>query len=718
MPRTFTARLLAGLFCVSAASGALLAQDNPVGFARVDADRQWLDDGYSQRALDWVAGENDKTLDVLRKGDTFSKLQKQAETILTDETRLPLPEFIGGAVYNYWQSKARPLGIWRRTSKESYFSGKPVWEAVLDFDALSAAEGRKWIFAGAQCRGEHCLVRLSDNGKDAGETREFDLSTKSFVAGGFRIPESKSRAWWYDDDTLLVAPAFGAAGVNKAGYPNSLRFFRRGAEKPDRQELFTVGDWDANIGAMFVNTPGIDGFVGMRRINAQVGEYFVIKKDGTKFALPLPGEMRPSGVYGDRMLLRLNQDWKPAGASAEYKSGDLVAISLSGLLQDQRIRKDELLFRPGRNEAVRDVTSDGTRFYLELLRDYRSAVVELTPAGPTWSARTLPLAKDSFIQFHGVHDGKLLLHVESLLAPERLMLADPQNGDGQDLYRRAPGFDSSRLVTELLHTKSRDGTHIAYTILHSRNMKLDGSNPTLVYGYGGYDVSITPRYEPLFGKLWLEQGGVYVHAYIRGGGENGPEWHKGAMRKNRQQPYDDMSAILEDLQRRKITAPKHTGILGRSNGGLMVAAMLVQRPDLMNAAIVGGPLTDMLHFHELPPGSSWLAEYGDPRDPDARSFLATYSPLQKLKRGAGYPVPLVITSTDDDRVLPGHARRFAARMHDLGHRAFYFEDRQGGHYWELSGGPAPGDWRLRAVARAVEFTYLWQRLGAPNQPVP
>jgi prolyl oligopeptidase len=356
------------------------------------------------------------------------------------------------------------------------------------------------------------------------------------------------------------------------------------------------------------------------------------------------------------------------------------------------------------------------RLFVELYRNYRSAIVELTSSGSGWTARTVPLEKDRFLSLLDTHDGKLFVKVEAPLVPEKLVLADAQTGAATVLYQRKAAFDTRNLVAELRQTQSRDGTPISYTLIRRKDLKRDGTNPTLVYGYGGYDVAVTPRYEPIFGKLWLQKGGTYVHAYLRGGGENGPDWHRGPMRKNRQQPYDDMAAVLEDLQRSRVSSPQHIGIMGRSNGGLMTAVMMEQRPELMNAVVVGGPLIDMLNFHELAPGASWTAEYGDPRDPDMRAFLATYSPMQNIRTGVRYPKPLIITSLDDDRVLPGHARRFAARLTEAGHDNYYFEDQQGGHYWELAGGPAPGDWRLRSVARAVEFAYLWQQLrSSPNK---
>jgi prolyl oligopeptidase len=672
----------------------------------------WLDDSYAPAALKWVARETDKTRAALAADPRFALLQADAEQVLTDPARLPEPTMMAGAVYDYHQSRDAPLGVWRRTPTDAFLAGKPVWETVIDLDALSAAEKRKWIFAGAQCREGRCLVHLSDNGKDATDTREFDLATRRFVPGGFALPLSKSRVWWYDKDTLLVAPVLGRASLNASLLPKTLRVWKRGTPIAATKPIFSIGDDDAMFSVQFIRAAGSDGFVVARHKDFEARDYRLMKLDGSAVPLPLPELANILGVHDGRLLLRPNVAWTPPGSSITLPAGVLAAIALDPLIKDARIVDPQVLYTPAGDDALTGVTTGDGRLFVELLHDYRSRIVEVTAKDGGWASRMLPFPAGRFLQPVAFTGGRMVMRVEAPLVPESLVSADPATGATTTLYQRPPAFDTSRLVEELAYTASADGTPIAYTIIRPRDLKFDGTAPTLIYGYGGYDVAITPRYEPIFGKLWMEKGGVYVHAYLRGGGEHGPAWHRGAMRKQRQQPYDDMEAILRDLQRRGVTAPARTGIMGRSNGGLMVATVMEQVPDLMNAVVVGGPLIDMLNFHELAPGGTWTAEYGDPRDPDMRGFLAGYSPMQHV---AGpetrYPVPLIITATDDDRVLPGHARRFSERLTANGHPNFYWEDQQGGHYWELAGGPAPGDWRLRAVARAVEFTYLWRQLG-------
>ncbi|GEM_PF-12026 len=672
-------------------------------------DDYWLDETYSERALSWVKVQNAKALDALGGAMGLAELEEEAASVLTDASRLPNVRVVGERVLDYHQSRNAPLGVWRSASKESFFSGEPEWETLLDFDALSVREGRKWIFNSANCRGERCLLSFSDNGKDAHEIREFDLASGRFVADGFALAEGKTRSWWFDDNRLLVAPVLGPDSLNESGLPRTLRLWRRGTPLTAAKTLYT-GDYDdAMLGARLVGTGGRSGFVAVRSRSFFDRDYYWVSETGDVTQLPLPGAVEIYTVFNGKLLMRPNEDWKTS--DKEFPAGAMVSISLESLLDDHVISQAEMLYRPADREAVRGVLALDDNLYVTLLRDYRSAVVELAPGEGGWRTRTLELPDDGFISVLGSHDNRLHLRYESPLTPPRSLLFDPRDGKQTLLYQRQPAFDTTGLTAELLTTRSRDGTEIAYTLMRNPDQPSDGGQPTLVYGYGGFDVAITPRYEPIFGKLWLEKGGVYVHAYLRGGGENGPDWHRSAMLENRQRPYDDMAAVLEDLHRRGISSPEQTGIMGRSNGGLMVAAMMTQRPELMNAVVVGGPLTDMLHYQNLPPGASWTAEYGDPRRDADAAWIARYSPLQAISPEDAYPIPLIITSTDDDRVLPGHARRFAARLYANGHDAVYFEDAQGGHYWELAGGPAPGDWRARARARAVEFAYLSEQLG-------
>lgn len=675
----------------------------------ISADDYWLDETYAESALDWVAKENRKTVDHLGGDAGLAELEALAAEVLTDTSQPSKIHVAGERVLALHQSRSSPLGLWQSADADDYFTGKPTWTTLIDFDRLSSREGRKWLLHSVSCRETRCLVRLSDNGKDAHEVREFDLGSGQFVEDGFFIPEGKSRSWWYDDEHLLVAPILDRASLNESELPRTLRLWKRRTALKETKTLFMGTDSDSGLGAAFLRAGDRDGFIAVRSLDFFTREYHWVDESGHALKLPLPTAIDIKTTFKGKLLIRLNKAYTMRGLS--LPSGALVALSLDKLIDEQTIEDVELIYESSSNEGIREVLAIGDKLYLGLLRNYRSVVLELDSTAGWEQAKALALPADGFISLLGVHANALHLAFEAPLQPQRTFLYSPESGAEQALFQQEPLFDASGLSAQLRTTRSLDGTEISYTVIGPSGAYPRSPRPTLVYGYGGFDVSITPRYEPVFGKLWLERGGVYVHAYLRGGGENGPAWHRSAMLDKRLRPYEDMAAVLEDLQQRSTSTPDQTGIIGRSNGGLMVSAVMTLRPELMNAVIVGGPLIDMLHYQNLPPGASWTAEYGDPRRSADAAWIAPYSPLQAVRADDAYPSPLIITSTDDDRVLVGHARRFHSRMGAMGHDSYYFEDRQGGHYWELAGGPAPGDWRLRARARAIEFAYLGERLG-------
>ena len=673
-------------------------------------DHSCLNDTYDEQAVDWARRESGITRQALQQDSRFDSFLQDATDTLTRPGRKPRIQFLGDTVVDYHQDRDRPLGVLRSSAKDAYFDGEDRWQTLIDFDALSANEDRKWFFGGMQCFENRCLVVFSDNGKDQREIREFDLESRSFVEDGFNVPLYHSYVWWLDRDRVLIGSEAAGGKTSNAELHASIRLWRRGEALEDAPVLVDMDESDAFLSVSHIDAETLGGFIVNRQRNYFESDFLFVDFEGNSKPLPLPDKALIPGTHQGRLLVRANQDWA-VSESLTIGIGTLVSVDLNRLIRDNDASDTVVLYEPGSNEAIRGVLPLGERIVVELLRDYRSAYVELSPSENGWHAETLTLPTDKFISILGVHDDGLLLNVESPLDPPALNHYDLESQTLRNVRESAHAFDASNFQMQLLETKSRDGTKISYTVIHDKNMEFNGKRPTLVYGYGGFDISVTPRYEPVFGKLWLEKGGIYVHAYLRGGGERGPRWHQEAQLENRQRSYDDMIAILEDLHTRKVSSPDTTGIVGRSNGGLMVANILVQRPDLINAAIIGGPLTDMLNFDRLHPGAIWAAEFGDPRDADAQQHLTDYSPLHRLQADASYPAPLIITSTDDDRVLPGHARRFKARMQELGHEAYYFEDEQGGHYWELFGGPPPGDWRLQSLARTVEFIYLARALG-------
>jgi prolyl oligopeptidase len=670
-------------------------------------------DEYGHRTAKWIEERDSQTLNQLRADSRFAAFESEAANILTDPDRFSPVTFMDAHVYQYWQTHDKPFGVWRRTPTGDYLAGTPNWETVIDVQAMATAEKARFIFAGADCQENRCLISLSRNGKDAVEQREFDLRTKQFVLNGFHVPESKTKTWWYDADTVIVAPAFARAEMNEGLMPRTLRVWRRGTPLTSARTLYEGKDSDSGINAAFIKAAGSSNFIAVRHKDFDRSEYFLVSLDGNSRPLPLPLTADFMGVHAGKLLLRPNQDWILESGVAVTR-GTLAAVDLKSLMDDAKIPSVELVYSPSGDDAIRSTRSFDGHLFVELLHDYASRLVELTPRKVgMWEARSIPLPGGRYIQAMAFNQGLLLLHEQGPLTPDRIVQVDPQSGEEKRLVFQQPAyFEASNLLTEYNQARSSDGTLITYSVTRRKDLKFDHCGATLVYGYGGYDVPLTPRYEPVFGKLWMERGGVYVHAYLRGGGERSPDWHWDVMRPRRPLVYDDMASILRDLRSRGVTQPSHTGIMGRSNGGLMTAAVMERFPDLMNAVIVGGPLTDMLNFIEFPPGSTWTSEYGDPRESVAHQYLSAYSPMQNIApREVHYPKALIITSTDDDRVLPGQARRFSALLEEKGHENFYFEDAQGGHYWELAGGPAPGDWHRRATARAVEYTYLWRQLG-------
>ena len=678
---------------------------------------EWLNENTSVRALSWVQEQTAETLEVLNADSRLAEFEQGAAAILTAPDRLPQIQIRNGFVYNYWQDADHIFGVWRRAPYDGYIAGAPDWRILLDLDVLSAEEEREWILQGvsfAPGASDRVLLRLAHKGQDTFELREFDVAASAFVDDGFALPESKSSVSWKDADTLILASALDGAPKTESGAPKALALWRRG-QAPHEADApyFTVDDTD------FTVYPAFSGMTGDHLAVTQAVDFFsradwLRGPGGLLHPLPLPTKFTPIGVYDQRLVLALEQDWAPRGAA--FKNGDLVLISTEGLFERRVIERAQLLYRPADDEQVRNLRLLDGVIHLNLLKNLRGRVVTLTDNGESFETTVIDDFPDGFIRFGPTTpDGAGVLAVyEGPLIPPALYRLDGVSGAKTLIAQQSPAFDASELREEIRYVSSADGTEIPYTIIYPRNLSLDGAAPTLVYGYGGFEITVTPRYEPLFGKLWLEKGGVYVQAHLRGGGEFGPDWHDAPMLDQRPRAYEDMAAVLEDLHARGVSSPATTGIMGRSNGGLMVAAVMVRDPHLMNAVIVGGPLIDMLHYDKLGPGASWTAEYGDPDNPDQRAFIAPYSPLQNLDPEADYPEPLIITSTYDDRVWPGHARRFAAQMSALGHENLYYEDLAGGHYWELGGGPAPGDWRLRAKARAVEFAYLARALGLPT----
>jgi len=713
---------LAALLASTALSSAAMAQTaTPApapaeasggGFATSDATDPylWLEEIEGERAMAWVEAQNERSLGVLRGDPRFETLHQQALEIVEARDRIPGVGFNhDGSLTNFWQDATHVRGVWRTTTLDSYRTAEPEWETVLDLDALSAAEGKNWVWKGASClppEETRCLINLSDGGKDAVTVREFDRATKTFVEGGFVLPESKGGASWVDQDTLLVSRDFGPGSMTSSGYPMIVKVLKRGQTLDQATTVFTGQPTDVSVSGYTLRDA--DGVVRAtlinRGINFYEGETHLLNADGATTKLELPAKSSINSLVRGQMVVTTDQDWT-APSGQEFRTGDVIAWDLDRWLADPATPA-QLVIRPGEREAIQGMNATRNKLVVAMTENVRGSVYvyEPNPAGE-WSRTRLDLPQNVTVGVGSAseRDDQVFVSVAGYLNPSSLYLADAASGEAEVVKSLPAKFDATGMVVEQFEATSADGTKIPYFVVHKGDMPLDGSNPTLLYGYGGYQVSLLPGYSPTVGKLWLERGGVYVVANTRGGGEFGPRWHQAALQENRQRSHEDFQAVAQDLIARNITSQPHLGVMGGSQGGLFMGAMLTQRPDLINAAVIQVPLFDMLRFHKLLAGASWIAEYGDPDIPEQRAWIEPYSPYQRLAAGQPYPEVFIHTSTKDDRVHPGHARKAAARLEELGYPVLFYENTDGGH--------AAGA-NLRETARrlALEYTYLSRRL--------
>ncbi|HEY1072955.1 prolyl oligopeptidase family serine peptidase [Brevundimonas sp.] len=647
-------------------------------------------DGAEARAF--VAASNDKALAALTSDRRYEPFRQQAEAILTATDRIPGVSFLGEGLGNFWQDAANPKGVWRRTTLASYRTAQPQWETLLDIDALAKAEGRDWVFKGADCLAPdetRCLINLSDGGKDAVTVREFDLTTKRFVDGGFVIPEGKHRLTWLDRDTLLIATDFGAGTMTESGYPFIVKSLKRGHPLAHATEVYRGQQSDGGYGVspmVFRDKAGaVEAVLFSRPLDTFRSETWRLA-DGKPVKLNLPERVAVEGVMGGRLVFSPDQDWTLRGVN--YPAGSLVALPFMAL----EVSVDELvldphgpppvIFAPGPRQSLQNVTVFSDSIVAVIADNVVGSLTRFTPQrGRGWAATPITVPANSAV---GLGDsskakGQVFVSTQGFLTPPTLSLADVATGALTELKSAPAKFDASTHVVEQFEAISTDGTKIPYFVTRPKNLAMDGTGPTILFGYGGFQASFPPAYKPEMGKLWLENGGVFVQANIRGGGEFGPGWHQAALRENRQRAFDDFAAVARDLEQRKITSPRHLGIYGRSNGGVLTSVSITQHPELFNAAVIESPLIDMLRYQDLPAGASWIGEYGDPRIPGDAEFIARYSAYQQLRPETKYPRVYITTNTRDDRVHPGHARKFAARLGDQGHDHLYYEDTAGGH---------------------------------------
>jgi prolyl oligopeptidase len=662
----------------------------------------WLEEVEGARAMQWVESKNAATLAELTASPSYQPIFERVREIFDSRDRIAFPSIMGDRLYNFWQDQENPRGVWRRTTWESYLSGNPQWEVVLDVDALAAREGVSWSYAGSSCLEPEyrlCLVRLSRGGADAVEVREFDLQTRSFIEGGFRLPEAKQSVAWVDRDALLVATDFGAGSMTSSGYARQAKLWRRGTALGSAQTLFEGETSDVSVSVGTWRTADRTmNFVIHRPSFFQAAVHVV--ENGRLVHMDLPLDANPALVR-DRLVVYLRSPWEVGGRT--FPGGSLIHMAYDDFVAGER--GFELLLQPTERQTVNTISSTRDFLLVSMLDNVRGELRRYTYADGRWSFEPVPAPEMGNVNVGSTspYTNRYFFTYSGFTQPTTLYLAE-ENGQVQQVRSLPPMWNAEGQRVDQYEVRSRDGTRIPYFVVRPENLAFDGTNPTLLYAYGGFEVAMTPSYSPATGAAWIERGGVYVLANIRGGGEFGPQWHRSALLENRQRAYEDFLAVAEDLIARRITSPQHLGIMGGSNGGLLVGAALTQRPDLFNAVVVQVPLLDMRRYHTLLAGASWMAEYGDPDDPEQWEFIGRYSPYQNLREGMSYPRVLFTTTTRDDRVHPGHARKMAARMEEMGYPVLYFENTEGGHGSGVTS-------EQRARMQAVTFAYLWEQLG-------
>lgn len=675
------------------------------GGATDDDPFLWLEEVEGERALAWVREQNARTLGILQGDPRYQRMHDDALRIVEATDRIAFPTFRGGVIYNFWQDPTRVRGVIRRTSLESYRTASPEWEVVLDFDALARAENANWVYKGLTCLEPEerlCLVSLSDGGKDAAALREFDMRSKAFVARTpFHLPESKGGAVWVDANTLLVSRDFGPGTLTSSGYPFIVKRLTRGQPLESAVEVFRGTPADVSVSAFAVRDADgrLQALMVYRGRTFYEGDYFLLRESGAPVQLPFPARMSIRGLVDGQLVFTTESDWQG------FALGDLLAYDLAALKADPASAKPYLILRPGPRESIEDVTTTRNRLVVVLNENVKGKAYVYQRGTGGWTRTPLPMPENASIGLGSAssRSDRIFLNVSNYLTPNSLWLADAATGRAEKVKSMPERFDASGLVTEQFEATSADGTKVPYFVTHPRGMALDGNNPTLLYGYGGYQVSLLPGYSGVTGKLWLENGGVYVVANTRGGGEFGPAWHQAALGPNRQRAHEDFVAVARDLIARKITSPRRLGIMGGSQGGLFMGVAMTQHPELFNAAVIQVPLFDMMRFHKLLAGASWMAEYGNPDIPEQRAWIAGYSPYQALAPGKPYPEPFIHTSTKDDRVHPGHARKAVAKLMALGYPVLFYENTDGGH-------SAAANLKETAKRVALEYVYLTRKL--------
>jgi prolyl oligopeptidase len=709
--RLFRSLVAAALAAVAAiAMGSAVTAQTPQSSAESSPDPYlWLEDVAGERAVSWVRAENAKTVAVLETDARYEQLYKEALAIAEAKDRIPMPSTLDGAIFNFWQDADHVRGIWRRTTLDSYRTPAPHWTTVLDLDQLATAEHANWFLKNTDCvepSQQRCMLSLSDGGEDAVTVREFDVPSARFVPGGFVLPHGKQRVAWENDDTLWVAREWQPGELTTSGYPFIVKRLKRGQSLSAAPEVFRGSKDDGGYGVtptVLRDAAGHQAILINRPLTTFESEDYLVSGDRVA-RLALPKKSAIEGLIDNQLVVSLAEDWSTAGAT--FSQGSLVAINLQQARRDPEHLKPVVLFAPAARESLGAAAATRDALVVTTFDNVRGRafVYRARPDG-SWRRSALALPDNTTIGIADadVHSDNAFLSVAGFLQPTSVWWLNVSGHKPIRIKTLPAKFDASRDVVEQFEATSSDGTRVPYFVVHPVDMKLDGNNPTILYAYGGFQQSITPFYSGNLGKLWLEHGGVFVVANIRGGGEFGPAWHEAGLKTHRQLIYDDFAAVARELVTRNITRPRRLGIEGGSNGGLLMGVEFIQHPDWWQAVDIQVPLLDMLRFEKIAAGTSWVGEYGSVDNPDEAAFLARISPYANLRADVQYPEPFIWTTTKDDRVGPQHARKFAARLAEYGHPYLFYEVIEGGH-------GSGANLAEKAHTAALEMTYFARKL--------
>ena len=638
----------------------------------------WLEEVEGKKSLAWVEEQNEETFTRYTESNAFKEKYERIKKELNDDERIPSAYYQNGEMYNFWRDEKNVRGVWRKTSFKSYLKDEPIWENILDIDQLANDEGINWLYKGADCLApeyKRCLIRLSDGGTDAVTIREFDLEEKKFVKDGFNTYPSKQNASWINEDQILIGADFGEGTMNESGYPMQVKLWNRG-ESLEEAKIFFSGSYEKIFNFPFVSIRPDGKYYGIIEGPTFFSEVLHLFDGEKLIKINLPQMIDIHGFFNESLILSIEEDWEI------FKSGSLLEINVNSLLENSIDESDvKIIFEPDGQRFISGVSIGKHQLMVSMLENVNGKITRFMKKDDRWDSKDIEGFQNSTMNIYGqdVWSDNSFISVSNFLEPSSIYHAS-DGADYKKIKSRKNSIDPEKYRVEQNFVSSADGTSIPYFLISRKDINLDGKNPTILYGYGGFQISKPPSY--LGGSIaeyWLNSGGVYVVSNIRGGGEYGPAWHQSALKENRQRAYDDFIAIAIDLIEKGITSKDHLGIEGRSNGGLLVGATFTQRPDLFNAVICGVPLLDMYRYDKLLAGASWVDEYGDPDNPEEWEFIRKYSPYQNLKKGTEYPEVFFYTSTKDDRVHPGHARKMAKKMTDMGSPIVYYENTEGGH---------------------------------------